>query len=110
MFHPSRHSHDVYASRVPRFQMCFNGHGTGQECNDELHTVNSELLSKVEALDRANSDLQNIFESTQIATVFLDKGLVTRIFTPAVSRIFNILPGDLGRPLTDITLPIWRPT
>jgi len=74
-----------------------------QSLNEELHTVNSELLSKVEALDRANSDLQNIFESTQIATVFLDKGLVTRIFTPDVSRIFNILPSDLGRPLTDIT-------
>ncbi len=71
--------------------------------NEELHTVNSELTAKVESLDRANSDLQNLFESTQIATVFLDKDLIIRIFTPGLSRFFNILPGDRGRPLSHIT-------
>ena len=74
-----------------------------QSLNEELQTVNSELQNKIDALDRANSDLHNLFESTQIATVFLDKDLVIRIFTPSVSRIFNILPSDRGRPLTDIT-------
>jgi two-component system, chemotaxis family, CheB/CheR fusion protein len=73
-----------------------------QSVNEELHTVNSELSNKVEALDRANSDLQNLFESTEVATVFLDKALTIRSFTPNVARIFNILPGDRGRPITDL--------
>jgi two-component system CheB/CheR fusion protein len=74
-----------------------------QSLNEELHTVNGELNGKIEALDSANSDLQNLFESTQVATVFLDRQLVIRSFTPAVSTIFNIIPGDKGRPLTDLS-------
>jgi two-component system CheB/CheR fusion protein len=74
-----------------------------QSVNEELHTVNAELNNKVEALDRANSDLQNLFESTDVATVFLDKSLAIRSFTPSVGRIFNILPTDRGRPITDLS-------
>lgn len=74
-----------------------------QSLNEELHTVNTELTVKVDALDQANSDLENLFESTPIATVFLDRDLVIRTFTPGVKRIINILPGDRGRPLTDLT-------
>ena len=54
---------------------------------------------KVDELDRTNSDLRNLFESTQIATVFLDKHLIIRSFTPAVSSIYNLIPSDQGRPL-----------
>jgi len=46
--------------------------------NEELHTVNLELNGKIDALDRSNSDLQNLFESTSVATVFLDRNLVIR--------------------------------
>ncbi len=74
-----------------------------QSVNEELQTVNGELTSKIEALDQANSDLHNLFEITQVATVFLDRDLVIRSFTPAMTRIFNILPGDLGRPITDLS-------
>ncbi len=74
-----------------------------QSVNEELHTLNAELSGKVEALDRANGDLQNLFESTDVATVFLDKDLVIRSFTPAVAKIFNILPSDRGRPITDLS-------
>jgi two-component system CheB/CheR fusion protein len=74
-----------------------------QSVNEELHTVNSELNSKVDALDRANNDLQNLFESTDVATVFLDKDLVIRSFTPPVAKVFNILPTDKGRPITDLS-------
>src|SRR3569623_1701718 len=73
-----------------------------QSVNEELHTVNSELNGKVDALDRSNADLANLFESTKVATVFLDRDLVIRSFTPAVSQFFNMLPGDKGRPLTDL--------
>jgi two-component system CheB/CheR fusion protein len=73
-----------------------------QSANEELHTVNTELQNKVAALDRANADLQNLFDSTDVATVFLDARLVIRSFTPAVAKVFNILPGDRGRPITDL--------
>ena len=70
--------------------------------NEELHTVNAELHGKVDELDRSNSDLHNLFESTAIATLFLDQDLIIRSFTPAVSDVFNILPSDCGRPITDL--------
>jgi two-component system CheB/CheR fusion protein len=74
-----------------------------QSVNEELQTVNHELTVKIDELDRANSDLKNLYESTDIATVFLDRELIIRSFTPAVTRIFNLIPGDRGRPLTDIS-------
>jgi two-component system CheB/CheR fusion protein len=80
-----------------------------QSVNEELQTVNSELRSKIDELDRANSDLTNLFQSTQIATVFLDRDLVIRNFTPAVTKLFSLIPGDRGRPLTDITSRIEYP-
>jgi two-component system CheB/CheR fusion protein len=73
-----------------------------QSVNEELHTVNAELNSKIDELDRANADLRNLFESTQIATIFLDGDLVIRSFTPAATSIFNLISTDRGRPLTDI--------
>jgi two-component system CheB/CheR fusion protein len=80
-----------------------------QSLNEELNTVNLELGAKVEALDHANADLNNLFESTQVATVFLDKKLVIRSFTPAVTQIFNIRPGDRGRPITDLASRLFLP-
>ena len=74
-----------------------------QSVNEELHTVNAELTRKIEALDRANSDLQNLFESTEVAAIFLDKSLAIRSFTPAVAKVFNIRPTDRGRPITDLS-------
>ena len=73
-----------------------------QSVNEELHTVNAELAANVEELHRSNADLRNLFESTQIATVFLDRHLIIRSYTPAVTGIFNLIPGDRGRPITDI--------
>jgi two-component system CheB/CheR fusion protein len=73
-----------------------------QSVNEELHTVNSELNAKVEEADRAHSDLRNVFDSTQVATIFLDHDLVIRTFTPAATQIFNLISNDRGRPLTDI--------
>ncbi|RYG34994.1 MAG: chemotaxis protein CheR [Burkholderiales bacterium] len=81
-----------------------------QSLNEELHTVNGELHAKVEQLDLANSDLQNLFESTQVATVFLDRDMVIRSFTPAVSEIYNIRPSDRGRPITDLSTRISAPS
>jgi two-component system, chemotaxis family, CheB/CheR fusion protein len=73
-----------------------------QSVNEELQTVNAELSDKIEQVDGARNDLRNVFEGTQVATVFLDKNLVIRSFTPAITSIFNLISTDRGRPLTDI--------
>ena len=73
-----------------------------QSLNEELHTLNADLSHKIDLLDRANDDLQNLFESTEIAMVFLDRNLAIRSFTPAVEKVFYILPGDRGRRITDL--------
>jgi two-component system CheB/CheR fusion protein len=73
-----------------------------QSINEELQTVNAQLSGKLDELDRKNTDLKNLFESTEVATVFLDRFLIVRGFTPAVANIYNLIPSDQGRPLTDI--------
>jgi two-component system, chemotaxis family, CheB/CheR fusion protein len=73
-----------------------------QSINEELNTVNAQLSAKVDQLDRNNTDLKNLFDSTKVATVFLDRFLVIRSFTPEIASIYNLIPGDVGRPLTDI--------
>jgi len=73
-----------------------------QSINEELHTVNGQLSAKVDELDRTNSDLKNLFDSTKVATVFLDPYLIIRSFTPEIANIYNLIPSDIGRPLTDI--------
>ena len=64
-----------------------------QSVNEELQTVNNELRNKIDELDRVNSDLHNLFQSTQIATIFLDRNLVIRSFTPAVDQAVQPHPG-----------------
>ena len=73
-----------------------------QSLNEELHTANLRLTKKSMSWTAANSDLRNLFESTQIATIFLDRHLIIRSFTPAIATLYNLIPSDRGRPLTDI--------
>ena len=74
-----------------------------QSVNDELRSSNLELTSKIEELDHANADVRNLFESTEIATIFLDLHLVIRSFTPAVTGIFDLVATDRGRSLTSFS-------
>jgi two-component system, chemotaxis family, CheB/CheR fusion protein len=73
-----------------------------QSVNEELETVNSELKKKLEELDRANGDLQNLFESTNIAAVFVDRELRIHRFTPAATEVLRLIEGDVGRSIADI--------
>jgi two-component system CheB/CheR fusion protein len=73
-----------------------------QSLNEELQTVNSELQSKINDLTQANNDMKNLLNSTEIATLFLDKELNIRRFTDPVVKIFNIRTADIGRPYTDL--------
>lgn len=72
-----------------------------QSLNEELQTVNSELQAKVEDFSRLNNDMKNLLNSTEIATLFLDKDLNIRRFTNQTTTIFKLIKSDIGRPFTD---------
>jgi two-component system CheB/CheR fusion protein len=74
-----------------------------QSINEELLTVNAELKAKVEETDKVNDYLTNLIASTEIATVFVDRNMRIRWFTPRATEIFSMLPVDTGRSLMDIT-------
>lgn len=71
-----------------------------QSVNEELYTVNSELQNKVSELTLSNNDMDNLLKSTGIGTIFVDELLNVRRFTPAIKRQFNLVPTDIGRPIT----------
>ncbi|HEY9064835.1 MAG TPA: PAS domain S-box protein, partial [Burkholderiaceae bacterium] len=74
-----------------------------QSINEELTTVNHELKNKVDELGHSNSDMQNLMDATAIATVFLDREMRITRYTPSAVALFNLIPTDVGRPLTDLT-------
>jgi two-component system CheB/CheR fusion protein len=80
-----------------------------QSLNEELQTVNAELQAKMDDLSRTNSDLKNLLNSTDVATVFLDNDLNVRRFTPQVSKIIKLIPADEGRPITDLASDLRYP-
>jgi len=74
-----------------------------QSTNEELSTVNAELQSKVDELSQTNNDINNLLASTEIGTIFLDNNLHIKRFTPAIIKMFNFIPSDVNRPISDIT-------
>ncbi len=80
-----------------------------QSLNEELQTVNAELQTKVDELSRTTNDMKNLLDSTDIATLFLDKELNVRRFTPQATKIIKLLPADVGRPITDLTSELSYP-
>jgi len=80
-----------------------------QSMNEELQTVNTELQAKVDELSRASNDMKNLLDSTDIATLFLDKELNVRRFTPQMTKIIKLIAGDAGRPITDLASELCYP-
>ncbi|CUI08805.1 Chemotaxis protein methyltransferase CheR [Janthinobacterium sp. CG23_2] len=73
-----------------------------QSMNEELQTVNHELSAKLDELSQASDDMKNLLNSTDIATLFLDEQMCVRRFTNRITGIFKLIPGDAGRPITDL--------
>jgi two-component system CheB/CheR fusion protein len=80
-----------------------------QSLNEELQTVNAEQQAKMDELSRVSNDMRNLLNSTEIVTIFLDNELRIRRFTPGADKLFKLLPGDIGRPLSDITSQLHYP-
>ena len=80
-----------------------------QSLNEELQTVNAELQSKVDDFSRVNNDMKNLLNSTDIATLFLDKELNIRRYTNQATKIFKLIKSDIGRPFTDLVSDLIYP-
>ncbi len=70
-----------------------------QSVNEELSTVNAELQTKIADLSRANNDMNNLLAGTGIGTIFVDHHLRILRYTPAVTKIINLIQSDVGRPV-----------
>jgi two-component system CheB/CheR fusion protein len=70
-----------------------------QSANEELATVNDELQNRNVELSRSNNDLTNLLGSVQLPIVMVGPDLRIRRFTPGAEKLFNLVPGDLGRPI-----------
>jgi two-component system, chemotaxis family, CheB/CheR fusion protein len=80
-----------------------------QSVNEELQTINAEMISKNATLIRLNSDLKNLLDSTEIATIFLDDDLCIKAFTPGMTDIFPLRDTDCGRAITEIVTQLSYP-
>ncbi len=73
-----------------------------QSANEELRTVNEEVREQNAELTRLNNDLSNLLSSVNIPVVMLSGDLRVRRFTPSAGKVLNLIPTDIGRPLSDI--------
>ena len=73
-----------------------------QSLNEELNTVNNRLQERADELERSNNDLVNFQTSSNIGTVFLDRDLKVRRYTPAVTALLSLIETDIGRPISDV--------
>ncbi|HEV8033509.1 CheR family methyltransferase [Yoonia sp.] len=80
-----------------------------QSLNEELSAVNAQLSDKVDELERVNTDLSNLYDATGISSIFLDKEMMIRNFTPAAAKFFKLRKPDIGRPLTELASTVEYP-
>jgi two-component system CheB/CheR fusion protein len=81
-----------------------------QSLNEELMTINLQYQTKAEELTRLNNDMKNLLDTTEIGTIFLDNQLNILRFTPQVTKLFNVIPSDIGRSITHIASNFDYPT
>jgi PAS domain S-box-containing protein len=102
----SHMTHEWLQSTLAQLHAALEEQHAGQEelqsVNEELMTLNAQLRAKVEETAKAHDDLSNLVASTDIATIFLDREMRIKRTTPRVRELFNVLPADVGRPLTHL--------
>jgi two-component system CheB/CheR fusion protein len=79
-----------------------------QSVNEELYTVNAEYQNKISELTILNTDMDNLFNSTQTAALFLDENFEIRRFTPKLTEIFPIISTDIGRSIMDLSIDLGK--
>ncbi len=80
-----------------------------QSLNEELNTVNFELQVKLDALSLVTNNMKNLMDNTKIAILFLDNALCVKHFTKQMAVVSRLIPGDVGRPITDIASDLIYP-
>lgn len=80
-----------------------------QSMNEELQTINTELQTKLDDLALAQSDMQNVLNSIEIAVLFLDQDLNVRRYTERTAAIISLRESDIGRPISDLTTSLRYP-
>jgi chemotaxis methyl-accepting protein methylase len=80
-----------------------------QSMNEEMQTVNAELQARVKDFTWERNDMTNLLNSTEIATIFLDGEMKLRRFTTLATQLFKLIPGDVGRPLSDLVTELDYP-
>jgi two-component system CheB/CheR fusion protein len=74
--------------------------------HEELQSTNQELRARNSELGQVGDDLTNLLASVSFPIIMVDRDLRIRRFTPAAELLFKVIPGDIGRPITDLRLPI----
>ncbi len=78
--------------------------------NEEMYTVNAEYQKKNVELQELNNDIEHLLNGTEVATMFLDRQLCIRKFTPRIAETFRVIPNDVGRPIRTFTHDLLYPT
>jgi two-component system CheB/CheR fusion protein len=77
-----------------------------QSTNEELNTLNEELANRNRELTQSHNDLNNLFGNIDMSVIVLDSNLKIRLFNPIAEKLFNLIPTDVGRPVSDIRLKL----
>lgn len=80
-----------------------------QSTNEELSTLNEELQNRNAELSQANNDLQNLLASVNIPILMVGSDLTIRRLTPMAERVFDIVPTDVGRRLSELRRSLLHP-
>jgi two-component system CheB/CheR fusion protein len=78
--------------------------------NEELYTVNAEYQKKNLELQELHDDIEHLLNGTEVATMFLDRQLCIRKFTPRMVETFRVIPADIGRPLRTFSHDLLHPS
>ncbi len=77
-----------------------------QSSNEELMTANDELQNRNAESFLLNNDLINLLSSINMPVIMMGIDLTIRRITPQTEKLLNIIPSDIGRPISKIKLNV----